>query len=143
MLVPRINVIPTIRRIANVTHSASVRIVRIRFLYCYALWPLVAFDMDITKSIVSERDRALIGGDYSNYHAQSTRRIHTLRKRLGVTTPRGRKYTPRSAVTAQDVAKNVESVPRQNVSSPRLLTFTDGCSYSLPAPKEPGQMQWL
>jgi signal recognition particle subunit SRP68 len=71
--------------------------------------------MDITKSVVSERDRALIGGDYSNYHAQTTRRIHTIRKRLGVTTPRGRKYTPRSDVTAQDVAKNVGSVHCQNV----------------------------
>jgi len=62
--------------------------------------------MDITKNIVSERDRALIGGDYRSYHAQATRRIHTIRKRLGATTPKGRKYTPRSAVTAQDVAKN-------------------------------------
>lgn len=66
--------------------------------------------MNITKSIVFERDRALIGGDYSSYQAQTTRRIHTIRRRLGVTTPRGRKFTPRSAVTAQNVAKNTESV---------------------------------
>lgn len=64
--------------------------------------------MEITKSIVSERNRALLGGDYGVYHAQASRRIHTIRKRLGATTPRGRKYTPKSAVTAQDIAKNGE-----------------------------------
>lgn len=66
--------------------------------------------MEITKSIVSERDRALIGGDYGNYHTQATRRIHTIRKRLGTTTPKGRKYVAKSPVTAQDVAKNREYV---------------------------------
>ncbi|KAK5086592.1 signal recognition particle subunit srp68 [Lithohypha guttulata] len=66
--------------------------------------------MNITQSIISGRDRALIGGDYSNYHTQSTRRIHTIRKRLGVTTPKGRKYTPKGPITPQDVAKNAEWV---------------------------------
>ncbi|KAK5944258.1 signal recognition particle subunit srp68 [Knufia obscura] len=66
--------------------------------------------MNITRSVVSERDRALIGGGYSNYHIRATRRIHTIRKRLGATTPKGRKYTQRSPVTVQDVAKNTEWV---------------------------------
>ena len=64
--------------------------------------------MNITKCVVSERDRALIGGDYNNYHIQATRRIHTIRKRLGATTPKGKKYAQRSSVTAQDVAKNAQ-----------------------------------
>ena len=63
--------------------------------------------MNITASVASERDRALLRGDYDAYHAQSTRRIHNLRKRLGATT-RGRKYTPKAEVTADDVAKNAE-----------------------------------
>lgn len=63
--------------------------------------------MDITGSIVSERDRALLGGDYDTYHAQATRKIHNLRRRLGAAN-RGRKYTPKSPVTAENVAKNAE-----------------------------------
>ncbi|KAJ9501845.1 signal recognition particle subunit srp68 [Exophiala xenobiotica] len=65
--------------------------------------------MNITSSIVSERDRALLGGDYNAYHAQATRKIHNLRRRLGAVN-RGRKYTPKSPVTADNVAKNAEWV---------------------------------
>ena len=64
--------------------------------------------MDITKSVVSERDRALLNGDYDSYHAQATRRIHALRKRLGATTPKNRKYTAKALVTAEDVARSTE-----------------------------------
>lgn len=73
--------------------------------------------MNITESIAAQRDRSLLTGDYSTYHAQTTRRIYTLRKRLGVATPRGRKFTPKEAVTAEDVAKNVESVSHAAVYS--------------------------
>lgn len=66
--------------------------------------------MDITASILSQRDRALIGGDYSAYHTQATRRIQRIRGRLGVSTPRGKKYTSKNEVTAADVAKNTEFV---------------------------------
>jgi signal recognition particle subunit SRP68 len=64
--------------------------------------------MDITRSIVSERDRGLLNGDYDAYHAQAGRRIHTLRKRLGIATPRNRKYTPKATVTGEQLAQNVE-----------------------------------
>lgn len=67
--------------------------------------------MNITQSVVSERDRALIGGDYASYHAQAVRRVHALRRRLGTATPRGRKYTPKTPVTADNVGQNAESVP--------------------------------
>jgi signal recognition particle subunit SRP68 len=66
--------------------------------------------MNITRSITSERDRALLSGDHSTYHAQETRRIHTLRKRLGATTPKGRKYTSKAPVTSENVVSNVEWV---------------------------------
>jgi len=64
--------------------------------------------MNITESIVSERDRALLSGDYNSYHAQTSRRIHAIRKRLGEATPRGRKFAPKEKITAENVAKNVE-----------------------------------
>jgi signal recognition particle subunit SRP68 len=73
--------------------------------------------MNITESLTLQRDRSLLTGDYKTYHAQTSRRIHTLRKRLGVATPRGRKFTPKQAVTAEDVAKNVESVDHKATRS--------------------------
>ena len=66
--------------------------------------------MNITESFAAQRDRSLLTGDYNTYHAQTARRIHALRKRLGVATSRGRKFTPKEAVTAEDVSKNVELV---------------------------------
>lgn len=66
--------------------------------------------MEITGTVLAQRNRALVGGDYNIYHAQTARRIHAIRKRLGVTTRRGQKYTPKAAVTAADVAKNSEYV---------------------------------
>lgn len=74
----------------------------------YFVGNIKASTMNITENIVSQRDKALLTGDYNNYHAQNSRRIHTIRKRLGVSTPRGRKYTSKEAVTAENVAKNVE-----------------------------------
>ncbi|KIW62409.1 hypothetical protein PV04_10587 [Phialophora macrospora] len=74
--------------------------------------------MNITTSLVSERDKALLGGDYNAYHAQATRKIQNLRRRLGAAT-RGRKYTPKAPVTAQNVSKNAEWVQLLLTSSER------------------------
>lgn len=65
--------------------------------------------MNITHSVVSERDRALLAGDHSSYHAQATRRIHNLRRRLGASN-RGRKYNPKAAVTPDNVVQNAEYI---------------------------------
>lgn len=64
--------------------------------------------MDITRSVLTQRNRALVGGDYNSYHAQTARRIHAIRKRLGVATRRGQKFTSKGRVTAADIAKNSE-----------------------------------
>ncbi|KAI2093284.1 signal recognition particle subunit srp68 [Ophidiomyces ophidiicola] len=66
--------------------------------------------MDITNFVVSHRTDALLIGDYNAYRAQLSRRIHTIRKRLGRTTPKGKKYTTKVPVTAEDVAANLEFV---------------------------------
>ncbi|PGH16830.1 hypothetical protein AJ79_01474 [Helicocarpus griseus UAMH5409] len=62
--------------------------------------------MDITAFIVSHREDALLAGDYNSYRAQLSRRLHTIRKKLGQTTPRGKKYTAKPAITADNVAKD-------------------------------------
>ncbi|OAX85086.1 hypothetical protein ACJ72_00529 [Emergomyces africanus] len=63
--------------------------------------------MDITTFIVSRREAALLTGDYNSYRAQLSRRLHTIRKKLGQTTPRGKKYSPKKlTITAESVAKD-------------------------------------
>ncbi|EEH16358.1 hypothetical protein PABG_06445 [Paracoccidioides brasiliensis Pb03] len=62
--------------------------------------------MDITAFIVSHREDALLAGDYNSYRAQLSRRLHTLRKKMGQTTPRGKKYTPKPRITAEDISKD-------------------------------------
>jgi signal recognition particle subunit SRP68 len=64
--------------------------------------------MNITGSVLAQRNRALVGGDYSSYHAQTARRVHAIRKRLGVTTRRGQKFISKERVTVTDIAKNSE-----------------------------------
>lgn len=64
--------------------------------------------MNITDYFASQRAEALLVGDYNTYRAQLTRRLHTLRKRLGRATPKGKKYTTKPVPTAEDVAANPE-----------------------------------
>ncbi|KAK2741267.1 hypothetical protein FQN55_008364 [Onygenales sp. PD_40] len=62
--------------------------------------------MDITDFIVTHREEALLAGDYNSYRAQLSRRLHSIRKKLGQTTPRGKKFTAKPPVTAENVAKD-------------------------------------
>ena len=62
--------------------------------------------MDITTFLVAHRNDALLVGDYGSYRAQLSRRLRTLRRSLGRATPRGKRFTPKAPVTAEDVAKN-------------------------------------
>jgi signal recognition particle subunit SRP68 len=64
--------------------------------------------MNITESVLTQRNRALVSGDYNSYHEQTARRIHAIRKRLGVTTRRGQKFVSKERITAADIAKNSE-----------------------------------
>jgi signal recognition particle subunit SRP68 len=62
--------------------------------------------MEITRFIVSGRDQALLYGDYSTYRIQLSRRLLSIRKKLGRTTKKGAKYTNKAPVTAQDIGNN-------------------------------------
>jgi hypothetical protein len=69
-----------------------------------------SIEMDITDFVVSGRDQALLYGGYGAYRAQVSKRLHSIRKRLGQTTKKGAKYTPKAPVTAVDIASNKEYV---------------------------------
>lgn len=66
--------------------------------------------MEITEFFFSRRENALLAGDYNAYRAQSSRRVHTVRKKLNQTTPKGRKYTARPPISAENVGSNQEYV---------------------------------
>ena len=64
--------------------------------------------MEVTKFVVSHRNEALLVGDYGSYRRQLSKRLLTLRRRLGRTSAKGKKYMPKAPVTAEEVAANPE-----------------------------------
>ncbi|MCJ1278395.1 hypothetical protein MMC21_006210 [Puttea exsequens] len=66
--------------------------------------------MDITGFIVSQREKALLVGDYGTYRKQLSRRLLVVRKKLKYTTPKGRKYVSKIPFTAEDIGRNHEYV---------------------------------
>lgn len=63
--------------------------------------------MDITRFVVAQREKALAVGDYSTYRKQLARRLLVVRRKLRYTS-RGRKYTPKSPITADDIGRSHE-----------------------------------
>ncbi|KAF2279167.1 uncharacterized protein EI97DRAFT_371101 [Westerdykella ornata] len=64
--------------------------------------------MDITKFIVEHRDAAFLVGGHDTYRAQLSRRLRTVRKKLGRATPKNAKFDKKVPVTAEDIASNIE-----------------------------------
>ena len=66
--------------------------------------------MDVTNFIISQREKALMIGDYASYRKQLSRRLLVVRKKLHYTSTKGKKYAARPEVTAEDIARNHEYV---------------------------------
>jgi hypothetical protein len=64
--------------------------------------------MEVTKFVVSGRDKAKLYGDYATYRTQLSNRIHNLRTKLGIATKPRAKYSSKGPVTAEDIASNHE-----------------------------------
>jgi hypothetical protein len=64
--------------------------------------------MEVTKFVVSGRDKAKLFGDYATYRTQLSNRIHNLRKKLGIATKPRAKFTTNSPVTAEEIGRNHE-----------------------------------
>lgn len=62
--------------------------------------------MEVTDYIFKEREEVLLAGDYNAYRAHATRKLHKLRKKLGQTTAKGRKYAAKPPVTGENVGEN-------------------------------------
>ncbi|KAL4887919.1 hypothetical protein BDV59DRAFT_156923 [Aspergillus ambiguus] len=75
--------------------------------------------MEITDYVFKQREDVLLTGDYNAYRAHLTRKLHKLRKKLGQTTPKGRKYTAKPPISAENVSNNVAFVYTLILSSER------------------------
>jgi len=64
--------------------------------------------MNVTKFVVSQREKSLSVGDYGLYRKQLSRRLLVVRKKLNYTSPGGKKFTAKTPITSEAVANNHE-----------------------------------
>ncbi|CAL3965164.1 unnamed protein product [Diplocarpon coronariae] len=66
--------------------------------------------MEVTKFVVSGREKAKLYGSYATYRTQLSNRIHNLRKKLGIATKPRAKYSSKVPPSAEDIGRNKEFV---------------------------------
>lgn len=64
--------------------------------------------MDITKFLVSQRDKSLLSGDYASYRTQLSRRLLVVRRKLNYKSAKGNKYAAKPPISVEDVQSNHE-----------------------------------
>ena len=99
--------------------------------------------MDITDFIVSQREKALLVGDYGSYRKQLSRRLLVVRRKLNYTSMKGRKYAAQTPVSADDIARNHESVNFVSMNGHLLKPSADLYTYYFLHPNEHGPMQCI
>ncbi|KAL1842179.1 hypothetical protein VTJ49DRAFT_5866 [Mycothermus thermophilus] len=75
--------------------------------------------MDITKTVVSLREKALLYGDYSTYRSQLSGKLLKSRKKLNIATKNRGKFSQKGDVTPERIAENREYVYLQLLTSER------------------------
>ena len=75
--------------------------------------------MDITKTVVSLRETALLYGDYGTYHTQLSRKLLNCRKKLNIATKHRAKFQSKGPVTAEQVGENHEYLRLQLLTAER------------------------
>jgi hypothetical protein len=68
----------------------------------------ITLTMNITTSIHSQRAEARLVGDSNAYRSQCSRRLATLRKRLGRSNPK--RYTAHAPLTPENLAQDPRSI---------------------------------
>ncbi|KAH6631902.1 hypothetical protein F5144DRAFT_235296 [Chaetomium tenue] len=75
--------------------------------------------MDITKFVISLREKALLYGDYSTYWSQLSGKLLNSRKKLNIATKSRGKFNPKAPVTPEQIAENHEYVYLQLLTAER------------------------
>lgn len=99
--------------------------------------------MDLTDFIVSQRQKALLVGDYGSYRKQLSRRLLVVRRKLNYTSMKGRRYAAQTPVSANDIARNHESVGSVPMGTHLLKPSADLYTYYFSLPNEHGLMQCI
>lgn len=99
--------------------------------------------MDLTDFIVSQRQKALLVGDYGSYRKQLSRRLFVVRRKLNYTSMKGRKYAAKTPVSADDIARNHEFVSSVSMKAHLLKPSADLYTYYFLLPNERGPMQCI
>ena len=99
--------------------------------------------MDITDFIVSQRQKALLVGDYGSYRKQLSRRLLVVRRKLNYTSMKGRKYAAKTPVSVDDIARNHEFVGSVLMKAHLLKPSADLYTYCFLLPNEHGPMQCI
>ncbi|KAK3379993.1 hypothetical protein B0T24DRAFT_717450 [Lasiosphaeria ovina] len=75
--------------------------------------------MDITKLVVSLREKALLYGDYGTYRSQLAGKLLNSRKKLAIATKNRGKFHPRTHVAPEQIAENHEYLRLQLLTAER------------------------
>ncbi|KAK0620275.1 hypothetical protein B0T14DRAFT_603900 [Immersiella caudata] len=75
--------------------------------------------MDITKTVVSLRETALLYGDYGTYHTQLSRKLLNCRKKLNIATKNRGKFQNKGTATAEQIGENYEYLRLQLLTAER------------------------
>ncbi|KAK0629962.1 hypothetical protein B0T17DRAFT_556280 [Bombardia bombarda] len=75
--------------------------------------------MDITKFIVSSREKALLYGDHATYRSQLAGKLLHSRKKLNIATKNRGKFSPKVHVTPEQIAENHEYLRLQLLTAER------------------------
>ncbi|KAK3323535.1 hypothetical protein B0T19DRAFT_443030 [Cercophora scortea] len=75
--------------------------------------------MDITKFVVSSRDKALLYGDYATYRSQLAGKLLNSRRKLNIATKNRGKFHPKLQVTAEQIAQDNEYIRLQLLAAER------------------------
>lgn len=78
--------------------------------------------MEITSFVITQRDKALLVGDYGSYRKQLSRRLLTVRGKLNHISSKGGKYAAIDPITVEDIARNHEYA-----TSPSLIDLSCLC----------------
>ncbi|KAK4454407.1 signal recognition particle subunit SRP68 [Podospora aff. communis PSN243] len=75
--------------------------------------------MDITKTVVSLREAALLYGDYGTYHTQLSRKLLNCRKKLNIATKNRGKFQNKGTASAEQIGENHEYLRLQLLTAER------------------------
>lgn len=93
---------------AEPQHDKPAWVLLDSFYSCHGRRRATIPTMDITKFVVSSREKALLYGDYATYRTQLVGRLLNCRKKLNIATKHRGKFHQKAQPTPEQLAENHE-----------------------------------